>query len=93
MNYALIGCGRISANHIKAAKENSLNIVAVCDIFEDGMVKFLQQYDLNKDVRMYTDYKEMLAKEKIDIASIAVKSGLHAQRRPRYHRKACGALP
>lgn len=79
MNYALIGCGRISANHIKAAKENSLNIVAVCDIFEDGMVKFLQQYGLNKDVRMYTDYKEMLAKEKIDITSIAVKSGLHAQ--------------
>ena len=32
MKYALIGCGRISTNHIKAAINNKLDIVAVCDI-------------------------------------------------------------
>jgi len=32
MRYALIGCGRISPNHIVAAKNNELEIVAVCDI-------------------------------------------------------------
>ena len=31
MTYALIGCGRIAVNHIKAALNNKLNIVAVCD--------------------------------------------------------------
>ena len=29
MNYALIGCGRIAVNHIKAAMNNHLHIVAV----------------------------------------------------------------
>ena len=29
MRYALIGCGRISPNHIAAAKANNLEIVAV----------------------------------------------------------------
>lgn len=32
MRYALIGCGRIAANHIKAALSNQLEIVAVCDL-------------------------------------------------------------
>ena len=31
MKYALIGCGRIAVNHIKASLNNELNIVAVCD--------------------------------------------------------------
>ena len=30
LRYALIGCGRISPNHIAAAKENGFDIVAVC---------------------------------------------------------------
>ena len=29
MKYALIGCGRIAVNHIKAALNNHLEIVAV----------------------------------------------------------------
>ena len=32
MNYALIGCGRIAVNHIKAAVNNKVNIEALCDI-------------------------------------------------------------
>ena len=32
MKYALIGCGRISPNHIKAAMNNGLEIVAICDV-------------------------------------------------------------
>ena len=38
MRYALIGCGRISTNHIKAAVNNNLEIVAVCDIAPEHMV-------------------------------------------------------
>ena len=32
MNYALIGCGRIAVNHVKAVDNNGLNFVAACDI-------------------------------------------------------------
>ena len=39
MKYALIGCGRISPNHIVAAKRNNLNIVGICDIRNDMMME------------------------------------------------------
>ena len=32
MKYALIGCGRIAVNHIKAVVNNGLELVAVCDL-------------------------------------------------------------
>ena len=34
LKYAIIGCGRISPNHIAGAIENKLDIVALCDIDE-----------------------------------------------------------
>ena len=34
MKYALIGCGRISPNHIEAAKNNKLNFVAAFFAFQ-----------------------------------------------------------
>ncbi|MBD5448665.1 MAG: gfo/Idh/MocA family oxidoreductase, partial [Lachnospiraceae bacterium] len=37
MKYALIGCGRISPNHIVAALNNHLEIMALCDIVTDNM--------------------------------------------------------
>ncbi len=32
LKYALIGCGRISPNHITAAINNNLEIVGLCDL-------------------------------------------------------------
>ena len=32
MKYALIGCGRIAVNHVKAVAANNLEFVAMCDI-------------------------------------------------------------
>ena len=37
MRYALIGCGRISPNHIAAAIKNKLEIVGICDINSHNM--------------------------------------------------------
>ena len=79
MNYALIGCGRISPNHIAAAKANKLNIVAICDIVTDNMVDKKVKFELPDSVKMYTDYKEMLQQEKIELVAIATESGKHAQ--------------
>lgn len=79
MNYALIGCGRISSNHIKAAIENGLNILALCDVNETIIDNFINLNELDKSsIKKYTSHKEMLKNEKIDIVSIAVKSSLHA---------------
>ena len=37
MRYALIGCGRISPNHIVAAQKNGLEIKAICDLSQNNM--------------------------------------------------------
>ena len=81
MKYALIGCGRIAVNHIKAALNNKLEIVAVCDILPDKMEQLLAKYGLEKDesIHRYTDYKEMIEKEQPTLVSIATESGIHAE--------------
>jgi len=81
MNYALIGCGRIATNHIKAAVNNKLNIVAVCDILEDAMEQLLAKHGLEQDtsIKRYTDYRQMLAENEITLVSIATESGIHAE--------------
>lgn len=82
MKYALIGCGRISTNHLKAAVNNSLEIVAVCDIVPGHMEDVLAKHGLEKDssIKRYTDYKEMVQENPdIRLVSIATESGLHAE--------------
>jgi len=78
MKYALIGCGRISPNHIAAAWENGLEIVALCDIVPENMEDKIKRFKLPPDIRRYTDYREMLEKEKPELAGIATESGKHA---------------
>lgn len=81
MKYALIGCGRISTNHMKAAINNKLEIVAVCDVFSEKMEALLAKHDLQTDtsIKRYEDYKQMVAEEKPDLVSIATESGIHAE--------------
>ncbi|OPJ65093.1 Gfo/Idh/MocA family protein [Clostridium oryzae] len=79
MNYTLIGCGRISPNHIQAAIDNKLNIVALCDVDADKIGKALNLFKLSPDIKQYTDYKEMIKNENIDIAAIATESGKHSE--------------
>lgn len=81
MKYALIGCGRIAVNHMKAAINNELEIVAVCDILDEKMNTLLQKYNLagGASVGKYTDYKEMVERESPELVSIATESGIHAE--------------
>lgn len=81
MNYALIGCGRIAVNHIKAALNNRVNIAAVCDVKPEAMEDLLSKYNLERDasIHRYTDYRQMLAEQKPQLAAIATESGLHAK--------------
>ena len=80
MKYALIGCGRISPNHITAALKNNLEIVALCDLDLSKVVATLKNFSLNdKKVKVYTDYKKMIKDETLDIIAIATESGNHAE--------------
>ena len=79
MKYALIGCGRISPNHIIAAQNNGLDIVAICDIVRENAEDKMLKFDLDpKKVAIYEDYREMIEKEKPELVAIATESGKHA---------------
>ncbi|HIS69398.1 MAG TPA: Gfo/Idh/MocA family oxidoreductase [Candidatus Gallacutalibacter stercoravium] len=79
IRYALIGCGRISANHVAAAQANNLNIVALCDIDPACMQEKMEQFALTEQTHCYTDYQTMLQKEQPTLVAIATESGKHAQ--------------
>ena len=78
MKFALIGCGRISPNHIEAAKANHLHIVGICDIVENCAIDKKLKFELDDSVKIYTDYIEMIETEKPDLVAIATESGKHA---------------
>lgn len=80
MNYALIGCGRISVNHIKAALTNDFNIVALCDIIPERMEEIISKFKLEEsNVKRYLDYHKMIDENELDLVAIATESGKHAE--------------
>lgn len=81
MKYALIGCGRIATNHVKAALNNDLEIVGLCDVIPEKIEEIMEKHDLhsNEKIGKYTDYKEMLDQVKPELVSIATESGNHAE--------------
>lgn len=81
MKYALIGCGRIATNHVKAVVNNHLEFVAACDIVEENIENLLEKHDLQNDtsIKRYTDYKKMIEENELELISIATESGIHAE--------------
>lgn len=82
MKYALVGCGRIAVNHIKAAAQNNLEVVTLCDIDPakyDVMLEKAACGTIPNALR-YVDYKEMLIEHpEIELVAIATESGKHAR--------------
>lgn len=79
LRYGIIGCGRISPNHIAAAIENGLNIVAICDLDLDRLNCTVTTFELGEEVTLYVDYLKMLENEKLDLIAICTESGKHGQ--------------
>ncbi len=80
MKFALIGCGRISANHVKAVAQNELEFVALCDSSEKNIDELVKNHGLeSKNIKRYSDYRTMIAECDIDLAAIATPSGSHAK--------------
>lgn len=80
MKFALIGCGRIAVNHIKAVANNGLEMVAICDIVPEQIDVLFEKTGYTKDVLRYSDYKVMLAEHpEIELVAVATDSGVHAE--------------
>ncbi|MCI8417367.1 MAG: Gfo/Idh/MocA family oxidoreductase [Lachnospiraceae bacterium] len=80
MKYALIGCGRIATNHVKAVLNNGLEFVAACDVEEAQITKLLAKHGLEEtSIQHYTDYKKMIAENELDLVAVATESGIHAE--------------
>ena len=80
MRYALIGCGRIAVNHLKAVRENGLELVAACDL-DAGKIKvwFDRAGMDSSDIRQYSDHRVMLEENELDLVAVATDSGEHAR--------------
>lgn len=77
MKFAIIGCGRISKNHISAAMKLNLEIVALCDLDLSKAANLIADYNLGEKTHVYSEYLSMLKNEEIDLISIATDSGSH----------------
>lgn len=75
----LLGCGRISKNHIDSIKalhsEGLATLVATCDILPDRAEAAAASF--GPGCTPLTDYAEMLKRDDIDLVSICTPSGLH----------------
>ena len=73
----IIGCGRISKNHFDAVSQiPEAEFVAACDVIDSRLQTVSDNYGIKK---LYTNYKEMMEKENLDLVSICTPSGLHPQ--------------
>lgn len=82
MKYALIGCGRIATNHVKAVLNNGLEFIAACDLESGKIEALLGKHGLQDDhaIARYTDYKKMLDEHPdLELVAIATSSGCHAE--------------
>lgn len=82
MKYALIGCGRIAVNHVKAVINNELEFIAACDVeLKNIDILFDKTNYADRDkVQRYTDYKTLVNEHpELDLIAIATSSGDHAK--------------
>ncbi|AOR24521.1 Gfo/Idh/MocA family protein [Clostridium taeniosporum] len=86
LKFAIIGCGRISYKHVEALSKNfeEAELVATCDVIlekaEAKKAEYIEKCKVQENtVHTYSDYKEMVEKEDIDVVTIATESGYHAE--------------
>src|SRR5690625_1752985 len=76
LKVGVIGCGSIAKfRHLPEYEGNKdVEIVAVCDIIEERVKETAEVYG----AKAYTDYKELLADDSIDVISVCLPNYLHA---------------
>jgi len=92
LKIALVGCGRISRNHLNAIKyhERKIDLVAICDNKKERMFEFkssmvdLGSEDKIDDLIMFEDYETLIkcieaGRLSIDLIILLTPSGLHCK--------------
>ncbi|MGH7527441.1 MAG: Gfo/Idh/MocA family protein, partial [Gemmatimonadales bacterium] len=76
IRFALVGCGRISANHFEALEKHGerAELVGVCDIDPAALAKA----EARTGAKGYRSLDAMLAGTDADVVILATPSGLHA---------------
>ncbi|MEO5903968.1 MAG: Gfo/Idh/MocA family oxidoreductase [Gemmatimonadaceae bacterium] len=71
---ALVGCGRISQNHVEAIKRSDgLQLVAACDSDPERAKALTDPLDIPG----FSSYEKMLAEVECEVVAITTPSGLH----------------
>ena len=70
-----IGCGGIANGHLPAYRDvDGIETVAVCDIDEQAAQARAEEFDVPA---IYTDWRELLADERVDAVSVLLPHHLH----------------
>lgn len=76
----VVGCGGIAmGKHMPAHKRNpNTEVVAFCDIIEERAINMSKMFG-TEDAKVYTDYKELLKDESIDIVLVLTPNNMHCE--------------
>jgi UDP-N-acetylglucosamine 3-dehydrogenase len=76
INVAVIGIGNMGRHHVRTYSEiENANLVAISDVNEEKGKAMASKFGCN----FYSDYKEMIKKEKIDLISLVVPTKFHEE--------------
>jgi UDP-N-acetyl-2-amino-2-deoxyglucuronate dehydrogenase len=77
VRFALVGCGRISKNHVESLNKHAKHaeLVAVCDVDE----RALEAAQAATRAEAFKRYEDLLAKSGADVVVLSTPSGLHAE--------------
>ena len=75
----IIGCGGIAnGKHMPSVKKvENARMVAFCDIVEERAIKAAKEYG-TEDAKVYTDYKELLKNEDVEVVHVLTPNREHA---------------
>ncbi len=76
----IIGCGGIAnGKHMPSIKAiDRADMVAFCDLIEERAVKAAKEYG-TPDAKVYTDYRELLKDESIEVVHVCTPNRMHAE--------------
>jgi len=75
MNLAIVGCGMVANEHLKALKRvNGISVVALCDKDEETVNRMSKKWNIRSS---YTDYSKMMNDQDLSIVSILTPPQAH----------------
>ena len=80
LNYGVIGTGMMGCEHIRNLKKiPDVSIVAIADPNEESRTWALKACEDKFKIRLYEDYKELLAQKDIDVVVVASPNFTHIE--------------